>query len=170
MFATSDTADLVIIGGGPTGLFAAFYAGLRQRSVKIIDSLETLGGQLVTLYPEKYIYDVAGFPKVLAKDLAANLIEQAMQYHPPVALGEKVATLDFLEVENRYDIRTNQATHPARAILIAAGVGSFVPKTLPLPNAQDYVGRGLHYFVKSMEPFKGSRVLIVGGVDSAVDG
>lgn len=166
----SDAAvDLAIIGGGPTGLFAAFYAGLRQMSVKIVDSLETLGGQLVTLYPEKYIYDVAGFPKVLAKDLAANLIEQAMQYHPAVCLGEKVATLDFIDAENRYDIRTNTATHAARAILIAAGVGSFVPKTLPLANARDYVGRGLHYFVKSMEPFKGSRVLIVGGGDSAVD-
>ena len=166
----SDAAvDLAIIGGGPTGLFAAFYAGLRQMSVKIVDSLETLGGQLVTLYPEKYIYDVAGFPKVLAKDLAANLIEQAMQYHPAVCLGEKVATLDFIEAESCYDIRTNTATHAARAILIAAGVGSFVPKTLPLANARDYVGRGLHYFVKSMEPFKGSRVLIVGGGDSAVD-
>jgi thioredoxin reductase (NADPH) len=166
----SDAAvDLAIIGGGPTGLFAAFYAGLRQMSVKIIDSLEALGGQLVTLYPEKYIYDVAGFPKVLAKDLAANLIEQAMQYHPAVCLGEKVATLDFIEAESCYDIRTNTATHAARAILIAAGVGSFVPKTLPLANARDYVGRGLHYFVKSMEPFKGSRVLIVGGGDSAVD-
>ena len=78
--ASDGVVDLAIIGGGPTGLFAAFYAGLRQMSVKIIDSLEALGGQLVTLYPEKYIYDVAGFPKVLAKDLANNLIEQAMQY------------------------------------------------------------------------------------------
>src|SRR6476620_8457233 len=77
---TSDTVDLAIIGGGPTGLFAAFYAGLRQMSVKIIDSLEALGGQLVTLYPEKYIYDVAGFPRVIAKDLANSLIEQGMQY------------------------------------------------------------------------------------------
>src|SRR2546421_710165 len=90
-------ADLAIIGAGPTGLFAAFYAGLRQMSVKIIDSLETLGGQLVTLYPEKYIYDVPGFPKVLAKDLAASLIEQAMQYNPAVCLGQQVSTLDFDE-------------------------------------------------------------------------
>src|SRR5688500_20392136 len=87
--ATSAPADLAIIGGGPTGLFAAFYAGLRQMSVKIIDSLEALGGQLVTLYPEKYIYDVAGFPRVMAKDLAANLVEQAMQYQPAVCLGAR---------------------------------------------------------------------------------
>src|SRR5437016_11112334 len=93
--ATADTVDLAIIGGGPTGLFAAFYAGLRQMSVKIIDSLDVLGGQLVTLYPEKYIYDVAGFPRVLAKELAASLIEQGLQYHPTVCLGEQVARLDF---------------------------------------------------------------------------
>src|SRR5256886_14428792 len=95
--APETAVDLAIVGGGPTGLFAAFYAGLRQMSVKIIDSLEALGGQLVTLYPEKYIYDVAGFPKVLAKDLATNLIEQGLQYHATVCLGEQVRTLDFDE-------------------------------------------------------------------------
>src|SRR5688572_26834549 len=130
-----DMVDLAIIGGGPTGLFAAFYAGLRQMSVNIIDSLEALGGQLVTLYPEKYIYDVAGFPKVLAKDLAQSLIEQALQYHPTVSLGEQVATLDFDEFTRIYTVRTNRASHRARAILIAAGVGSFVPKTLPISGA-----------------------------------
>src|SRR6266496_4652386 len=114
MSDTPQIVDLTIIGGGPTGLFAAFYAGLRQMSVKIIDSLETLGGQLVTLYPEKYIYDVAGFPKVLAKDLATNLIAQALQYKPQVCLGERVATLDFVESQNRYDVRTNAAVHSTR--------------------------------------------------------
>src|SRR5258705_6368285 len=93
--APDKPVDLAIIGGGPTGLFAAFYAGLRQMSVKIIDSLEALGGQLVTLYPEKYIYDVAGFPKVLAKDLANSLIEQGMQYGAVGCLGEQVRALDF---------------------------------------------------------------------------
>src|SRR5215203_2088452 len=135
--------DMTIIGGGPVGLFAAFYAGLRQMSVKIIDSLEQLGGQLVTLYPEKYIYDVAGFPKVLAKDLAANLIEQALQYKPQTCVGEQVATLDFDEQSRTYTIRTSKAEHKAKAILIAAGVGSFVPKTLPLANAKDFQGHGL---------------------------
>src|SRR5450755_2373352 len=87
--------DVAIIGAGPTGLFAAFYAGLRQMSVKLIDSLEMLGGQLTTLYHEKYIYDVAGFPRVLAKDLSAGCVEQAMQYKPTVCLGEQVQELNF---------------------------------------------------------------------------
>src|SRR5215213_650627 len=99
--------DLAIIGGGPTGLFAAFYAGLRQMSVKIIDSLETLGGQLVTLYPEKYIYDVAGFPKILAKDLANNLIEQGMQYGAIPCLGEQVRTLDFEPQSRVFTLHTS---------------------------------------------------------------
>src|SRR4051794_30757153 len=85
--------DLAIIGGGPTGLFASFYAGLRQMSVTILDSLDVLGGQLITLYPEKYIYDVAGFPKVMAKDLVHALVEQGTQYHPRICLGQQVQTL-----------------------------------------------------------------------------
>src|SRR3954468_1298702 len=95
--ASQAAVDLAIIGGGPTGLFAAFYAGLRQMSVKIVDSLETLGGQLATLYPEKYIYDVPGFPKVLAKDLVENLARQASAYPHVVCLGEQVQTLTFEE-------------------------------------------------------------------------
>src|SRR5918998_1484441 len=93
----SDSVDLAIVGAGPTGLYGAFYAGLRQMSVKLIDSLEILGGQLTTLYPEKYIYDVAGFPKVLSKDLASALVEQATQYEPTVCLGEQVQHLLFDE-------------------------------------------------------------------------
>jgi thioredoxin reductase len=159
----------LIIGGGPTGLFAAFYAGLRGMSVKLIDSLEVLGGQLTTLYPEKYIYDVAGFPQILAKDLAANLIEQAMQYRPQTALGEQVRELRFDPATRVYTVRTDKQAHPARAVLIAAGVGSFQPKTLPLANAALYEGCGLHYFVKDIGALAGQRVLIVGGGDSAVD-
>src|SRR3954469_4195477 len=93
--ASGDVVDLAIIGAVPTGVFGAFYAGLRQMSVKLIDSLEILGGQLMTLYPEKYIYDVAGFPKVLSKDLSINLEKQALQYNADVRLGEQVQTLDF---------------------------------------------------------------------------
>src|SRR5437763_2743470 len=141
MFATSDTADLVIIGGGPTGLFAAFYAGLRQMSVKIIDSLEALGGELVTLYPEKYIYDVAGFPKVLAKDLANNLIEQGMQYGAVPCLGEQVRTLDFDPQSGVFTLHTSKTAHRTRAILIAAGVGSFTPKKLPIAKVEQFEGK-----------------------------
>ena len=161
--------DLAIIGAGPTGLFASFYAGLRQMSVKLIDSLEILGGQLTTLYPEKYIYDVAGFPKVLAKELANGLIEQALQYNPAVCLGEQVLELLFDEDTRLYTLRTNRAEHVARSVVVAAGVGAFQAKTLPLPNAPSFEGHGLHYFVTDLSAFKGRRVLIVGGGDSAVD-
>lgn len=161
--------DLAIIGAGPTGLFAAFYAGLRRMSVKLIDSLDMLGGQLTTLYPEKYIYDVAGFPKILAKDLSASLVEQALHYEPAVCLGEQVRTLDYDESSRHFTVQTSKSAHLARTILIAAGVGAFTAKTLPLANAIEYEGKGLHYFVKQVAIFKGQRVLIVGGGDSAVD-
>jgi thioredoxin reductase (NADPH) len=167
--AAADPVDLAIIGGGPVGLFAAFYAGLRQMSVKIIDSLEALGGQLVTLYPEKYIYDVAGFPKVLAKDLANSLIEQGMQYGAVGCLGEQVRALDFDPQSRVFTLHTSRAEHRTRAILIAAGVGSFTPKKLTLPMVEQFEGKGLHYFIRTMDPFKDKKVLIVGGGDSAVD-
>lgn len=161
--------DLAIIGAGPTGLFAAFYAGLRQMSVKLVDSLDVLGGQLITLYPEKYIYDVGGFPKILAKDLVAGLVAQAMQYHPAACLGEQVQELRFDDTDHHYLLVTPKARHAARAILIAGGIGAFQPKVLPLPNAKSFEGHGLYYFVKQLDPFVGKRVLIVGGGDSAVD-
>jgi thioredoxin reductase len=164
-----DIIDLAIIGGGPVGLFAAFYAGLRQMSVKIIDSLESLGGQLVTLYPEKYIYDVAGFPRVLAKDLANSLIEQGMQYGAVACLGEQVRQLDFDPQSRVFALQTSKARHATRAILIAAGVGSFSPKKLALPQVEQFEAKGLHYFVRGIDAFKDHKVLIVGGGDSAVD-
>lgn len=167
--SSSDSVDVAIIGAGPTGLFAAFYAGLRQMSIKLIDSLEMAGGQLTTLYPEKYIYDVAGFPKVLAKELSDNLLQQAMQYHPTVCLGEQVRDLIFDEDSRTYTLNTSAGSHRTKSIIIAAGVGAFSPKTLPLSNAPQYEGHGLYYFVKSISTFAGKKVLIVGGGDSAVD-
>lgn len=165
---TEDVVDLAIIGGGPVGLYAAFYAGLRQMSVKIVDSLEVLGGQLMALYPEKYIYDVAGFPKVVSKDLVEQLVQQGLQFGATPCLGETVQTLDSGH-DHIFTLRTNKATHQARLVLIAGGVGSFTPRPVPIPNADHWLGRGLHYFVKSMEIFKGKRLLILGGGDSAVD-
>src|SRR6187401_3438283 len=109
--------DLAIIGAGPTGLYAACYAGLRGMSVKLIDSLEMLGGQLTTLYPEKYIYDVAGFPRVLAKDLSNSLVEQGLQYGPTVCLGEQVQSLSQVEGKGPWVLKTNKATHIARTIV-----------------------------------------------------
>lgn len=160
---------MAIVGAGPVGLFAAFYAGLRRMSVTLIDSLDLLGGQLATLYPEKYIYDAPGFPGVLAKDLARALIEQAMQYRPAVELGQEVRELNFDPQSRLYTIQTAKQDHRARAVLIAAGVGAFQPRTLPLPEARQYEGRGLYYFVTDPNQFRGRRVLIVGGGDSAVD-
>ncbi|HEX5241911.1 MAG TPA: NAD(P)/FAD-dependent oxidoreductase [Tepidisphaeraceae bacterium] len=167
--SSSDPVDVAIIGAGPTGLFATFYAGLRQMSIELIDSLEMAGGQLTTLYPEKYIYDVAGFPKVLAKELSDNLLQQAMQYHPTVCLGEQVRDLRFDEDSRTYTLNTSAGSHRTKSIIIAAGVGAFSPKTLPLSNAPQYEGHGLYYFVKSISTFEGKKVLIVGGGDSAVD-
>jgi thioredoxin reductase (NADPH) len=161
--------DLAIIGAGPTGLFAAFYAGLREMSVKLIDSLDSLGGQLTALYPEKFIYDVAGFPKVFAKDLVRDLIQQAMQYSPGICLGEQVQTLEEMDGGKYWRLKTNKATHQARTIIIAAGIGAFQHKTLPLPNAPEFHEKGLHYFVKEVSAFHKKRILIVGGGDSAVD-
>jgi thioredoxin reductase (NADPH) len=161
--------DLAIIGGGPTGLFAAFYAGLRRMSVKIIDSLEILGGQLTTLYPEKHIYDVAGFPRVIAKDLAARLIEQGLQFGATTCLGEQVQTLERPDGADAYILKTDRGLHRARAILIAAGVGAFEPRRLALPDAAPYEGRGLYYSLRDPGELRGRRVLLVGGGDSAVD-
>jgi thioredoxin reductase len=161
--------DLAIIGAGPVGLYAAYYAGLRRMSVKLIDSLSNLGGQLVTLYPEKYIYDVAGFPKILAKDLAANLIAQGTQYQPSIALGEQVQTLEYFPDRKAYRILTSHNQHDARCILIAAGVGAFRAKKLANTEMARFEGRGLFYSVQDPQVFKDKRVLIVGGGDSAVD-
>src|SRR3954467_2618175 len=127
-----EPVGIAIIGAGPVGLFAAFYAGLRQMSVKLVDSLEVLGGQLVTLYPEKYIYDVAGFPKVLAKDLAKNLIEQGLQYGATTHLGEQVLQIAFDASTRTFTLMTKKALHQAKSVLIATGIGAFQPKTLPL--------------------------------------
>lgn len=169
MSLMSALVDLTIVGAGPTGLFAAFYAGLRQMSVRLLDSLEVAGGQLTTLYPEKYIYDVAGFPRVMAKDLVVRLTEQAMQYKPAMALGEQVRELVHDPAANTFTIRTTRDEHVTRTILIAAGIGAFQPKTLPLANASAYERRGLSYSVQRLEDFRDKRLLIIGGGDSAVD-
>src|SRR3954469_23322206 len=151
--SSSHLFDVTIIGGGPVGLFAAFYAGLRQMTTKIVDSLEELGGQLTALYPEKYVFDEAGFPKVYARDLAKNLIEQAMQYRPTVNLGETCKTLTLLKTEAEaagepaeiqsaiaegvsvYKITTDKAVHYTRTLIIAAGAGAFAPRKLTLKEA-----------------------------------
>ena len=165
---TGDVFDLTIVGAGPTGLFATFYAGLRQMKTKLLDALEEPGGQVAVLYPEKYIFDVPGFTKILAKDLVKCLVEQAFQYNPAIVLGERVTTLN--RTDGVWEIGTDKGTkHHSKAILIAAGVGAFSPNRLEAPGVTDYEGKGVYYFVKDKSAFDGKRLLIVGGGDSAVD-
>ena len=160
--------DVVLVGGGPAGLFGAFYAGLRGMRPLIIDSLEQLGGQLVALYPEKFIYDVAGFPAVLARTLVQELVKQACQYQPAIALGEQVQHRRRLD-ENTIECKTDKNKYSGRSVVICAGAGSFTPKRLPNVNCRQYEGRGVSYFVRDMAAWRGKRLLIVGGGDSAVD-
>src|SRR5579872_7059689 len=116
--------DVTIIGGGPCGLFASFYAGMRGMSVRMIDSLPELGGQLTALYPEKYVYDMPGFPKVLAKDLARDMIKQGTEFNPDVVLGQTASGL--AKTDDGYDISTSDgAVYSTRTLIIAAGAGAF---------------------------------------------
>jgi len=160
--------DLAIIGGGPAGLFAAFYAGLRGMKTLLLDALPELGGQLAVLYPEKYIFDVPGFPKILAKELVARLVEQATQYEPTIKLEEQVVNL-IPAGDKQIRLVSTGGEYRTRAVLIAAGVGAFAPNKLDAPGVARLEGKGVEYFVRSKAQFAGKRVLIIGGGDSAVD-
>src|SRR5712675_630067 len=130
---TDQIPDITIIGGGPTGLFAAFYAGMRGVTARIVDALPELGGQLTALYPEKYIFDVAGFPKILSKDLVKEMAQQALQWKAPVHLGQKVVGLRREEQDGKplFVLVTDQEEFPSRTVIIAAGIGAFTPRKLP---------------------------------------
>ncbi|HJR41690.1 MAG TPA: NAD(P)/FAD-dependent oxidoreductase [Gemmatimonadaceae bacterium] len=162
-----DLKDITIIGGGPTGLFAMFYAGMRQATCRIVDALPELGGQLTALYPEKFIFDVAGFPKILAKDLVKELAEQAAQFGQSWHLNERVVALE--EDGGHFTLVTEENRFPSKAIVIAAGIGAFSPRRLPQPSAASWYGRGIYDRVTDPERFRGRRVLIIGGGDSAFD-
>ncbi|MGO4345004.1 NAD(P)/FAD-dependent oxidoreductase [Paenibacillus sp. MCAF9] len=163
-----DPVDILIIGGGPAGMFAAFYGGMRQASVKLIESMPQLGGQLAALYPEKYIYDVAGFPKVTAQELVDRLREQLSHFQQEICLEEKVLNVNKLD-ERLFEIITDKTKHYAKAVIITAGVGAFEPRRLELPEAAGFEKKNLHYFVGDLQRFQGKKVLISGGGDSAVD-
>lgn len=168
---THEIRDLTIIGGGPTGLFALFYAGMRGATAQLVDALPELGGQLTALYPEKYIFDVAGYPKILAKDLVRSLTEQALQFHRetglPAHLGQRVIGLE--EADGHFVLVTETDRFPTRSVLIAAGIGAFRPRRLPQPFAEEWYGRGVHALVQTPETYRDKHVVIIGGGDSAFD-
>jgi ferredoxin/flavodoxin---NADP+ reductase len=161
--------DITIIGGGPTGLAAAYYGGHRDASVRIVESLEQLGGQVSAVYPEKHIFDVAGFPKVNGQELIDRLIEQAQQYQPQVRLGEVVDRVEHRDDEVIELHTAGGETLLTRTMIITAGHGAFNPRTLGLPELETFEGSGLHYYVKEKATFAGKRVALVGGGDSALD-
>lgn len=163
------TTDILIIGAGPTGLFAVFEAGLLQLKCHIIDALPQPGGQCAEIYPKKPIYDIPGFPEVLAGELVDNLMEQIKPFQPGFTLGERAETIEKQE-DGSFVITTNKGTqHKAPVVAIAGGLGSFEPRKPQLPNLSDYEDKGIVYMIKEPEVFRDRKVLIAGGGDSALD-
>ncbi len=158
--------DLLIIGAGPTGLFAAYYAGFRGHRVAVVDSLPELGGQITAMYPEKQIFDVAGFPAVKGRDLVEGLVTQAATGHPEYFLDRTAAKL--VHDDGGVTVGLDDGTEiRAGAVLVTAGIGKFSPRALPA--GEGWIGRGLEFFVPSFAPYAGKHVVIVGGGDSAFD-
>jgi thioredoxin reductase (NADPH) len=158
--------DLAIVGAGPTGLFAAYYAGFRGLSTTVIDALPEPGGQVTAMYPEKMIYDVAGFPAIRGRDLVHNLVEQAATFGPEYLLGERADKLSYVDGKPVLELSGGESLH-CGAILITGGLGSFTAR--PLPAADAFGGQGVVYFVPHLDDLAGHHVVIVGGGDSAFD-
>lgn len=158
--------DLLVIGAGPTGLFATYYAGFRGMRVAVVDSLPELGGQITAMYPEKAIFDVAGFPSVKGRELVEGLVEQAGTAHPEYLLDRTALSLH--QDDGSVTVGLDDGTEvTAKAVLITAGIGKFSPR--PLPSGEGWLGRGLEFFVPSFAPYAGKDVVVVGGGDSAFD-
>src|SRR2546423_3679469 len=169
---TDGVVDITILGAGPSGLAAAYYAGHRHASVRIVDSIEQLGGQVAAVYPEKNVYDVAGHPKILGQDLVELCAEQGLQWGAEVHLGEEVQTLERIS-ENGEELlavsTSGSAPSPAGAPTTPAGHGAFEPRKLGIEDIDDWEGKGLHYFVREKDVFRDRTCVIVGGGDSALD-
>ncbi len=160
--------DVTFIGAGPVALYGMYYSGLRIAKTKSIDMLGEIGGGLMALYPEKYIYDVAGFPKVLAQDLVGEMLAQANQYEHTWCLGEKVVGLERGKDEV-ITLTTDLGEHRSRTIVICAGMGAYIPRRLDIPNVRELEEAGVFYFVRRLEDFRDKNILIVGGGNSAFD-
>ena len=161
--------DIIIIGAGPVGLFTVFEAGLLKLHCHLIDSLPQPGGQCSEIYPKKPIYDIPGFPSVLAGELIDNLIEQAAPFKPGFTLGEAAVSIDKTE-DNLFIVTTVKGTqHQAPIVMIAGGLGVFEPRKPPIDNIVDYEDRGVEYIIKDPEFYRGKRCVIAGGGDSALD-
>jgi ferredoxin/flavodoxin---NADP+ reductase len=170
--STPEVVDVTILGAGPSGLSAAYYVGHRDGTVRIVESLEQIGGQVAATYPEKHVYDVAGFPKILGQRLVDMCAEQGLQYGADVRLGEEAKTLERIteKGEELLALSTHQGnTYRSRAMIITAGHGAFEPRRLGIDNIDDWLGHGLHYVVREKAQFSGKRCVIVGGGDSALD-
>jgi len=163
------TTDILIIGAGPTGLFTVFEAGLLQLKCHLVDALPQPGGQLAELYPKKPIYDIPGYPEVLAGELVDNLMKQIEPFQPGFTLGERAETLERTE-DDFFIVTTNKGTkHKAKVVAIAGGLGSFEPRKPEIPGIEKFEDRGVAYMVKDPEQYRGKKVLIAGGGDSALD-
>ncbi len=161
--------DMLIIGAGPTGLFAVFEAGLLKLKCHLIDALPQPGGQCAEIYPKKPIYDIPAFPEVLAGDLVDNLMEQIKPFEPGFTLGERAETIEKLE-DGSFVVTTNEGTkHNAPVVVIAGGLGSFEPRKPPISNISKYESKGVSYMVREPEDFRDKKIVIAGGGDSALD-
>ncbi|TDD86303.1 NAD(P)/FAD-dependent oxidoreductase [Saccharopolyspora karakumensis] len=158
--------DLLVVGAGPTGLFAAYYAGFRGMSVALVDALPEPGGQVTAMYPEKMIFDVAGFPEIRGRDLIAALVEQAEQYGPRYLLGRPAVSLSDVDGGLLVDVGEGEQVR-AGAVLVTAGIGEFTPR--PLPAGGEWVGKGVVHFIPELSAHAGHDVVVVGGGDSAFD-
>jgi len=161
--------DILIIGAGPTGLFAVFEAGLLKLKCHLIDALPQPGGQCSEIYPKKPIYDIPGFPEVLAGDLVTNLMEQIKPFEPGFTLGERAQTIDKQE-DGSFIVTTNKGTkHHAPVVVIAGGLGSFEPRKPPITNIAKFEDKGVAYIIREPEVYRDKKVVIAGGGDSALD-
>jgi thioredoxin reductase (NADPH) len=167
-----EVRDLTIIGGGPAGLAAAFRAGMHEATSRIVEVLPALGGQMTALYSEKYVLDVFGLPKILSRDLVKNLEEQAFQFHPDVHLNELAVSLRRIEPNGShtlFEVATERDAYVSRAVIITSGNGIITPRKLTHERAEEFQGKGIFYAVQRKEDFRGKRVVIMGGGDSAAD-